>query len=108
MTPFKCALCQEAPLLGLWVAYVSFGSAPEQIPDVVLRRNPKSSPDWGFHTFVAAPPGRALWDVAVRSRAKVEVLSGRLWFLREESQLDVYFTCHFLLRRKETGTDQEA
>lgn len=53
-------LSRRSPLPRLRVAYVSFGSAPEQIPDVVLRRNPESCRDWGFHTFMAAPRQRPL------------------------------------------------
>lgn len=53
-------LSRRSLLPRLRVAYVSFGSAPEQIPDVVLRRNPESRRDWGFHTFMAAPRQRPL------------------------------------------------
>ena len=68
----------------LRVAYVSLGSAPEQIPDVVLRRNPESGRDWGFHTFVAAPwqhpLGRGTWLTGAPGRSSLwpaPVLEGR-------------------------------
>lgn len=48
-------LSRRLPLLRLWVAYLSFGSVPGQIPDVVLRRYPKSSLNWGLCTFVGVP-----------------------------------------------------
>lgn len=69
-------------LLRLWVAYVSFGSVPEQMPYVVLRRYPKSSLNWGLCMFVGlsikSTPSR--WHLLLRS--EVQVLSGWHWFLK--------------------------